>query len=56
MPRKTKRVRFNVPGSKTLETVGKKGVKGVSTVLGFFKNMVTQKRRHSRRNSTRRRR
>jgi hypothetical protein len=36
--------------------VGKKGVKGVSTVLGFFKNMVTQKRRHSRRNSTRRRR
>lgn len=56
MPRKTKRVRFNVPGSKTLETVGKKGVKGVSTVFGFFKNMVTQKRRHRHRKSSRRRR
>jgi hypothetical protein len=56
MPRKTKKVRFNVPGSKTLETVGKKGVKGVSNVFGFLKNMMTKKRGHSRRKSSRRRR
>lgn len=60
MSRKTKRVRFNIPGSKTLASVGKKGVsgvsKGVSSVFGFFNKMLTKKRGHKQSRSTKSRR